>query len=149
MSAWALPVQSGHGNHSARLSSVRQIASEPLRGNGAATARSGRSRRSRRRMRCLVGTIQNDLDKNRPFTDGSNHTFLRNALTQASQINPVFSCSAVGEPALSFGVGDGGRECLTAISLTQALAIGARGFCPAATNACRSRMASRRSTRAL
>jgi hypothetical protein len=38
---------------------------------------------------------------------------------------------------------------LTAISSIQALAIGARGFAPAATNACRSRMASKRSTRAL
>jgi hypothetical protein len=38
---------------------------------------------------------------------------------------------------------------LTAILSTQALAIGARVFAPAATNAFRSRMASRRSTRAL
>jgi hypothetical protein len=38
---------------------------------------------------------------------------------------------------------------LTAISSIQALSIGARGFAPAATNAFRSRMASKRSTHAL
>ena len=38
------------------------------------------------------------------------HTFLGDELTQASEVNPIFSCSAVGEPALSFGVGDGRRE---------------------------------------
>jgi len=39
-----------------------------------------------------------------------NHTFLGDELTQASEVNPIFSCLAVGEPALSFCVGDGGRE---------------------------------------
>jgi hypothetical protein len=38
------------------------------------------------------------------------NAFLGDDFTRASEINPVFSCSAVCEPALSFCVCEGGRE---------------------------------------
>ena len=84
----------------------------------------------------------------RHFTNSLNRTFLGDDLTRTSEGNPTFSW-AIHQP----NVCEGRRE-LRAVqrhishgfSSIQALSIGARGFAPAATNACRSRMASRRST---
>ena len=44
------------------------------------------------------------------FTNSLSHTFLGDDLTRTSEVNPVFSCSTVGEPALSFCVCEGRRE---------------------------------------
>jgi hypothetical protein len=43
-------------------------------------------------------------------TNSLSPTFLGDDLTRTSEINPVFSCSAVGEPAFSFCVCEGRRE---------------------------------------
>src|SRR5215471_6083133 len=44
------------------------------------------------------------------YLDRLNHTSLGDDLTRTSEVNPVFSCSTVREPALSFCVCEGRRK---------------------------------------